>query len=67
MYYALMIQWDKGGDWSPEFGDYDLDSVIYERFNYMDTYDIYKRQTVILKCRDDSMEALSEARAKANI
>ena len=67
MYYTLLVQWEQGGPWSPEFGDYDIDSVISEQFDYMDTYGLRKRQTVILKCKDDSMEALSEAKAKANI
>lgn len=63
MYYTLLVQWEQGGPWSPEFGDYVKDVVVKERKNFLESYDLRKRQTIIVTCVDDTQAALTEAMA----
>jgi hypothetical protein len=60
-YYYLLIKWPELKEWSIEFGDYDKDTVVSERLSYLESYEISKRQTMILKCEDDSTEAFAKA------
>jgi len=62
-YYYLLIKWPELNEWSIEFGDYDKETVVDERLSYLDSYDLRKRQTKILKCEDDSKEAFEAALA----
>jgi len=66
MYYTLLVQWEQGGPWSPEFGDYVKDVVVKERKNLLESYDLRKRQTIIVACVDDTQVALTEAMANIN-
>jgi hypothetical protein len=63
MYYTLLVQWEQNGPWSPEFGDYVKDVVVKERKNFLESYDLRKRQTIIVTCVDDTQAALTEAMA----
>ena len=66
MYYTLLVQWEQGGPWSPEFGDYVKDVVVKERKSFLESYDLRKRQTIIVTCVDDTLAALTEAMANIN-
>jgi len=66
MYYTLLVQWEQGGPWSPEFGDYVKNVVVAERGNYVESYDLRKKQTMIVACVDDTQAALTEAMANIN-
>jgi hypothetical protein len=66
MYYTLLVQWEQGGPWSPEFGDYVKRAVVEERGNYVESYDLRKKQTMIVACVDDTQAALTEAMANIN-
>ena len=66
MYYTLLVQWEQNGPWSPEFGDYVKDVVVAERKNFLESYDLRKRQTIIVTCVDDTQAALTEAMANIN-
>ena len=66
MYYTLLVQWEQGGPWSPEFGDYVKRVVVEERGNYVGSYDLRKKQTMIVACVDDTHAALTEAMANIN-
>ena len=66
MYYTLLVQWEQGGPWSPEFGDYVKRVVVEERGNYVQSYDLRKKQTMIVACVDDTQAALTEAMASIN-
>jgi len=66
MYYTLLVQWEQGGPWSPEFGDYVKGVVAEERKSLLESYDLRKRQTIIVSCVDDTQAALTEAMASIN-
>jgi len=66
MYYTLLVQWEQGGPWSQEFGDYVKDVVVKERKSLLESYDLRKRQTIIVTCVDDTQAALTEAMANIN-
>ena len=49
-YFTLAIQWNKGENFSPEFGDFDIDCVKDERDDVLGSYyDLKPNQLKIIK------------------
>ena len=65
-YYTLAIQWEKGDRYSPEFGDYDLETVNDERDDLLNSwYDLKPKQIKVIKT-DCSLASIDEAISKLN-
>jgi hypothetical protein len=64
-YYTLAVQWEKGGRYSPEFGDYDLECVNDERDDMMYSYNLSGRQIKVIKTSADQ-SAIDQAISKLN-
>lgn len=56
-YFTLVVKWDRGEDWCPEFGDYDRDVVRWEQTDsYYDAY-----ATKIIKTSTDDQAEIDAA------
>lgn len=65
-YYTLAIQWEKGDRYSPEFGDFDLETVNDERDDLLNSwYDLKPKQIKVIKT-DCAQASIDQAIEKLN-
>lgn len=56
-YYSLMVF--ENGFWTQQFGDYDKETVIYERDDYLDHY--YRRKDLKIVVTSDEQKDIEAA------
>lgn len=55
-YYTMFVRWEEGDPWTPEFGDYELETVRQELF---DSYTECRETKIVAHDEDTDIQVMT--------